>query len=92
MSIWTRIAETISAIGDSIGGFLQQIASRTATPPEKSIAFTIGMIGKGRNHQQCLTRQRHRIINRERRWIEGYFHDAGSGRGGAGRIARIRPP
>jgi DnaJ like chaperone protein len=47
MSIWTRIAETITAIGDSIGGFLQQIANRTATPPEKSIAFTIGMIALG---------------------------------------------
>jgi DnaJ like chaperone protein len=47
MSIWTRIADSISAIGDSIGGFLQKLASKRITAPEKSIAFTIGMIALG---------------------------------------------
>lgn len=47
MSIWTRIAETVSAIGGSIGAFLQQFSPTRATAPEKSIAFTIGMIALG---------------------------------------------
>lgn len=44
MSIWTRTAESISAIGDSIGEFLQRLTRKRITAPEKSIAFTIGMI------------------------------------------------
>lgn len=47
MSIWTRIGEVLSSIGESVGAFLQSIVSRNPTPPEKSVAFTIGMIGLG---------------------------------------------
>ena len=47
MSIWTRIADVIASIGESVGAFLQQVAARNPTPPEKSVAFTIGMIGLG---------------------------------------------
>ena len=47
MSIWTRLTETIATIGDSVGGFLQALAGGTPTPPEKSVAFTIGMIALG---------------------------------------------
>ena len=47
MSIWTRIAEALASIGDSVGAFLQAIAARNPTPREKSVAFTIGMIGLG---------------------------------------------
>lgn len=47
MSIWTRIAESLSAIGDSVSGFLQGLASRRPGAPEKSLAFTIGMIALG---------------------------------------------
>jgi DnaJ like chaperone protein len=47
MSIWTRIAETLASIGESVGAFLQKVVSRNPTPPEKSVAFTIGMIGLG---------------------------------------------
>ncbi len=47
MSIWSRIAESISATGYSIGGFLTKLARSRATVPEKSIAFTIGMIALG---------------------------------------------
>ena len=47
MSIWTRIAESLSAIGDSIGAFLQAAASKKSSAPEKSVAFTIGMIALG---------------------------------------------
>ncbi len=47
MSIWSRIAESLSAIGDSVGGFLSKLASRPQSPPEKSIGFTIGMIALG---------------------------------------------
>ena len=47
MSIWTRIADVISAIGGSVAGFLQSVIARDPTPPEKSVAFTIGMIALG---------------------------------------------
>lgn len=47
MSIWSRIAESLTAIGESVGGFLTRMAERRATAPEKSIAFTIGMIALG---------------------------------------------
>jgi DnaJ like chaperone protein len=47
MSSWTRSAEALASIGDSVGAFLQAIAARNPTPPEKSVAFTIGMIGLG---------------------------------------------
>ena len=47
MSIWTRIAEALASIGESVGAFLQKVVSRNPTPPEKSVAFTIGMIGLG---------------------------------------------
>ncbi len=47
MSIWMRIAESLSAIGESVGAFLQAVVKSKPTPPEKSIAFTIGMIALG---------------------------------------------
>lgn len=47
MSIWARISEALAAIGESVGAFLQSIVNRDPTPPEKSVAFTIGMIGLG---------------------------------------------
>ena len=47
MSIWTRIADTLALIGESVGGFLQALASRNPTPPEKSVGFSIGMIALG---------------------------------------------
>ena len=47
MSIWTRIADALASIGESVGAFLQSIVNRNPTPPEKSVAFTIGMIGLG---------------------------------------------
>jgi DnaJ like chaperone protein len=47
MSIWTRIAEALSLVGDSVGDFLAKLAKSRATPPEKSLGFTIGMIALG---------------------------------------------
>jgi DnaJ like chaperone protein len=47
MSIWQRITESLSVIGTSIAAYLGQIARARATPPEKSLAFTIGMIALG---------------------------------------------
>jgi len=44
MSIWTLIAEKLAAIGESVGAFLKDVAARRATPPERSVAFSIGMI------------------------------------------------
>lgn len=46
MSIWTRISDS-GSIGGSIGAFLQSAASPGPAAPEKSVAFTIGMIGLG---------------------------------------------
>lgn len=46
MSIWSIVADTAQNIGESVSHFLGQF-KRTATPPEKSIAFTIGMIALG---------------------------------------------
>lgn len=47
MSIWTRIADNLSAIGDSIGSFLTKLANSRTAAPERSIGFTIGMIALG---------------------------------------------
>lgn len=49
MSIWTRIAEVLGDVGDSIMAFLTKVArlGREAPPPERSLAFTIGMIALG---------------------------------------------
>jgi DnaJ like chaperone protein len=46
MSIWTRIAQAVSAVGDSISAFLARVVN-TRAEPEKSIAFTIGVIALG---------------------------------------------
>jgi DnaJ like chaperone protein len=42
MSIWQRIAGAFLEVGDSVTGYFG-----SATPPEKSVAFTIGMIALG---------------------------------------------
>jgi DnaJ like chaperone protein len=47
MSVWTRIAESLSAIGSSVAAFLTAMASRPATAPEKTMGFTIGLIALG---------------------------------------------
>jgi DnaJ like chaperone protein len=47
MSIWTRINEALALVGDSIGSFLAKLAKSRVTAPEKSLAFTIGMIALG---------------------------------------------
>lgn len=45
MSIWTRIAEALSALTKGQG--LAQIFDTLKTPPERSVAFTIAVIGLG---------------------------------------------
>src|SRR4051812_575932 len=47
MSIWNHFTRAVSTIGDSIAAFIARIASKPSTPPEKSLAFTIGVIGLG---------------------------------------------
>jgi DnaJ like chaperone protein len=47
MSIWTRIAAALTSIGGSVSGFLQSVIAGNPRPPEKSVAFTIGMIALG---------------------------------------------
>jgi DnaJ like chaperone protein len=42
MSIWERISGAVQEVGGTIGGLFG-----AATPPEKSVAFTIGMIALG---------------------------------------------
>lgn len=46
MSIWTRIAQAVSSVGDSISAFLARVVS-TRAEPERSLAFTIGVIALG---------------------------------------------
>lgn len=45
MSIWLRISEALAAIG--AGESLSAILEKLQTPPEKSVAFTIAVIGLG---------------------------------------------
>ena len=47
MSIWTSITEAVSQIGGSIAAYLSALATRKPSAPEKSVAFTIGMIALG---------------------------------------------
>ncbi len=47
MSIWTRIIEALNQVGDSVSGFLTKLSRSKPTAPEKSLAFTIGMIALG---------------------------------------------
>ncbi len=46
MSIWSFVSDAVQNIGESVSHFLEQF-KRSATPPEKSVAFTIGMIALG---------------------------------------------
>lgn len=46
MTVWARISETVSDIGDSISHLIGLGQAHDA-PPEKSMAFTIGMIALG---------------------------------------------
>ena len=45
MSIWTRISEALAALANGEG--LAVVFDRLRTPPERSIAFTIAIIGLG---------------------------------------------
>jgi DnaJ like chaperone protein len=45
MSIWLRISDALSAL--TAGESLSSILEKLQTPPEKSIAFTIAVIGLG---------------------------------------------
>jgi DnaJ like chaperone protein len=49
MSIWTRIIEVLADVGDSVIDFLSRAAGsdREQRGPERSLAFTIGMIALG---------------------------------------------
>lgn len=46
MSIWSHISETANSLSGSIGEFLSGFTTKS-TAPEKSVAFTIGMIALG---------------------------------------------
>lgn len=45
MSLWTRITEALAALAS--GESLAQVFDRLRTPPERSVAFTIAVIGLG---------------------------------------------
>ena len=45
MSIWSRIADALAAL--SSGESLSKVFDRLRTPPERSVAFTIAVIGLG---------------------------------------------
>jgi DnaJ like chaperone protein len=46
MSIWSTIAGTAQTIGENVGDFISGF-TRKSSAPEKSVAFTIGMIALG---------------------------------------------
>ncbi|MBG1231967.1 J domain-containing protein [Aestuariivirga litoralis] len=46
MTVWSRITEFVQSLGDSLSGSLEGVTGG-AKPPEKSVAFTIGMIALG---------------------------------------------
>jgi DnaJ like chaperone protein len=46
MSIWSRLGEIAHALSDGVSAFLSNF-SRSSPAPEKSVAFTIGMIALG---------------------------------------------
>jgi len=46
MTVWTRISEFAQSLGDGISDLLESLTGGTK-PPEKSVAFTIGMIALG---------------------------------------------
>ncbi len=46
MSIWSSLSDIVHSVGEGVGSFLSGF-SRKSTVPEKSIAFTIGMIALG---------------------------------------------
>lgn len=46
MSIWSNITSAAHTIGDSVGDFISGF-TRKSSVPEKSVAFTIGMIALG---------------------------------------------
>ena len=46
MTVWARISETVTGIGDSISSLIG-LGQGHDQPPEKSVAFTIGMIALG---------------------------------------------
>src|SRR5215212_4849592 len=49
MSIWTRVTEVLGDFGGSVIEFLSRLASfgREPQAPERSIAFTVGMVALG---------------------------------------------
>jgi DnaJ like chaperone protein len=46
-SVWSRITQMMSTIGDSVAAFLSGLAITRISDPEKSVAFTIGVIALG---------------------------------------------
>jgi DnaJ like chaperone protein len=46
-SIWSRITEVLTSLGDSVSEFFRRASSGLSGPPEESVAFTIGMIALG---------------------------------------------
>jgi DnaJ like chaperone protein len=44
MSIWSRAAQTVAAIGGSLAGFFARLVDVRMASPDKSVAFTVGLI------------------------------------------------
>jgi DnaJ like chaperone protein len=47
MSIWSELTEAVATLGDSISGLLSRLAQAGSTPPERTLAFTVGMVALG---------------------------------------------
>ena len=72
MSIWTRIAEAISALAK--GESLSQIFESLKTPPERSVAFTIAVIGLGAKFFYPTFQQRLSVVGQLLKLFEKIFH------------------
>ena len=63
-------ADVIASIGESVGAFLQSVVARNPSPPEKSVAFTIGMIALGAK----MAKADGRVTQSEIRAFREVFH------------------
>ena len=70
MSIWTRIADVIALIGESVGGFLQSVIARNPSPPEKSVARVFNLAKQDTAGFETYARQIARLFDAQHEILE----------------------
>ena len=83
MSIWTRILDVLSALAQ--GESLSAIFERLRTPPERSIAFTIAVIGLGAK----MAKADGLVTRNEVTAFRQVFHIAAQDEAGAARVFNL---